>query len=144
MQDSLAIRFAEIDDAAELARLISPLGYPISQSDVLSHWESWSLEGNFALILEGEGNLIGVVTLHKMTVLHRPKAVGRITSLFVDPAARGRGFGRALMRAAEEEMIERGCGILEVTSHARRNEAHEFYRHFGYEQTSFRFAKIFG
>ncbi|HSM36512.1 MAG TPA: GNAT family N-acetyltransferase, partial [Longimicrobiales bacterium] len=85
--------------------------------------------------------LVGAITLHSMRVLHRPKPVGRITSLIVDERARGSGLGRALMDAAERALSERGCGLVEVTSHVRRTEAHTFYRHLGYERTSHRFAR---
>ncbi len=78
-----------------------------------------------------------------MIVLHRAKPVGRITSLAVDASAHGEGLGRALVLAAEDAMAGAGCGLLEVTSHARRTDAHDFYRHLDYEQTSFRFAKVF-
>jgi ribosomal protein S18 acetylase RimI-like enzyme len=76
-------------------------------------------------------------------VLHRPKPVGRITSLVVDPSARGQGLGRALVQAGEAALVQAGCGLLEVTSHARRTDAHDFYRHLAYERTSLRFAKVF-
>jgi ribosomal protein S18 acetylase RimI-like enzyme len=76
-----------------------------------------------------------------MTVLHRAQPVGRITSLAVDPRARGRGLGRALMDAAEDELRARGCGLIEVTSHMRREEAHTFYEHLSYERTSYRFMR---
>lgn len=49
--------------------------------------------------------LLGAITLHRMVVLHRAKPVGRITSLVVDPAARGRGLGRALVLAAEAALV---------------------------------------
>jgi len=96
------------------------------------------------LVVEGKTSLLGAITLHRMTVLHRPMPVGRITSLAVDPSARGEGLGRALMAAAADAMAQAGCGLVEVTSHARRTEAHTFYRHLGYEHTSFRFAKTLG
>ncbi len=95
-----------------------------------------------ALVVQGEDSLLGTITLHRMFVLHRPKPVGRITSLIVDSAVRGRGLGRALVEAAEDALLQAGCGLLEVTSHARRTEAHEFWRHLAYEQTSYRFAKV--
>ena len=183
-----AIRRAVAGDAAELARLLSPLGYPLTEADVAGIWEAWEAEGNFALVAEalgpdagagapGEGaaapgepataprepatgsgadapatrrgpdsaaasvTLVGAVTLHSMRVLHRPKPVGRITSLIVDERARGSGLGRALMDAAERALSERGCGLVEVTSHVRRTEAHTFYGHLGYERTSHRFAR---
>jgi GNAT superfamily N-acetyltransferase len=153
-----AIRRALVGDAAELARLLSPLGYPLTEDDVTGIWEAWETEGNFALVAEAPepgatapsrgpdrvkvpAALVGAITLHSMRVLHRPKPVGRITSLIVDERARGSGLGRALMAAAERALIERGCGLVEVTSHVRRTEAHTFYRHLGYERTSHRFAR---
>jgi GNAT superfamily N-acetyltransferase len=137
-----SIRLATVADVAELARLISPLGHPFTADSAAEVWEVWTAEGNFALVVQGEEALLGAITLHRMVVLHRPKPVGRITSLAVDPSVRGQGLGRALMGAAEETMAREGCGLLEVTSHARRTEAHTFYAHLEYEQTSFRFVKV--
>lgn len=137
------IRVATIRDAEELARLLSPLGYPMTAPGVAALWEPWEAEGNSALVVQGEDSLLGAITLHRMFVLHRPKPVGRITSLAVDPTARGQGLGRALVQAAEDALLRAGCGLVEVTSHARRKEAHEFWRHLAYEPTSYRFAKVF-
>ena len=139
------IRRATREDASEMARLLSPLGYPVDERDITSRWERWSAEGNWALVVPGPEPLVhGVITLHRMFVLHRPKPVGRITSLAVDASARGRGLGRALIEAAEADLRREGCGLVEVTSHQRRIEAHEFYRHVDFEETSVRFAKVFG
>lgn len=136
------IRHATVADAAELARLLSPLGFPLKADDVAAVWGPWTAEGNFALVIQGDDSILGAVVLHSMYVLHRPKPVGRITALVVDPSVRGQGLGRALLHAAENAVAEAGCGLLEITSHARRTDAHSFYRHLAYEQTSFRFAKI--
>lgn len=138
-----SIRRATRADAAELGRLLTPLGYTVTREAVEERWKAWEGDGNLALVVEGEGRLLGVVTLHRMFVLHRPKAVGRITALAVDDAEQGRGLGLALVQAAERVLREAGCGLIEVTSHIRRTEAHAFYRHIGYEQTSFRFAQVF-
>lgn len=135
------IRRATDDDAEGLARLISPLGYPVTEGDILSQWATWSEQGNVALVVPDGESLLGVVTLHSTHVLHRPYPVGRITSLAVDPSAQGRGLGRALIVAAEREMKSQGCHMLEITSHMRRAEAHTFYEHVGFEKTSFRFMK---
>ena len=62
-------------------------------------------------------------------------------ALVVDPVAQSKGYGRILVEAAEAELRRLGCGLIEVTSHQRRKEAHAFYRHLGFEATSFRFAQ---
>jgi ribosomal protein S18 acetylase RimI-like enzyme len=135
------VRLAQVGDAAGIARLVTPLGYPTTAASVTGMWAEWTAEGNFALVVDGPHALVGVITVHHMAVLHRPRRVGRITSLAVDRAARGQGHGRALVRAAEDALQRAGCGMVEVTSHARRTAAHEFYRRMGYEQTSLRFAR---
>jgi GNAT superfamily N-acetyltransferase len=144
MSNEPAIRLATIEDAAELARLLSPLGYPTTATEVAAVWDAWAAEGNFALVVRGKDSLLGTITLHRMVVLYRPKPVGRITSVVVDPSVRGQGLGRALVLAGEDALVRAGCGMVEITSHVRRTAAHDFYRHLGYEQTSFRFAKMLG
>jgi GNAT superfamily N-acetyltransferase len=137
-----AIRPAEPSDAPEAARLLTLLGHPTTAERILATWHEWTAAGNTALVAaRDEGTLAGLVTLHRMTVLHRPHPVGRLTSLVVDEPDRGRGVGRALVAAAETWLVASGCGLLEVTSNVRRAEAHAFYEHLGYERTSLRFAK---
>jgi len=137
-----AIRAATERDAPEIARLLTALGHPTATAATRDRWPEWSAAGNAALVAaDASERLIGVVTLHRMTVLHRPRPVGRITALIVDETARGRGVGRALVAAAEAELARAGCGLLEITSNFRLVEAHAFYAHLGYETTSVRFAK---
>lgn len=86
--------------------------------------------------------LLGVATLHVMPVVHRAGPIGRVTSLVVAEEARGKGIGRALVRAAESRLAERGCTTVEVTSNRSRGDAHRFYESIGYERTSYRFARV--
>jgi GNAT superfamily N-acetyltransferase len=137
-----AVRRAVPDDAAEMARLLTHLGHPTDVAMIATRWDVWGAAGNAAFVAErADGTLAGLITTHHMTVLHRPRPVGRITSLVVDEGERGRGVGRALVAAAESLLADAGCGLLEVTSNLRRADAHAFYERLGYERTSARFAK---
>ena len=141
----MLIRPATLSDAPELARLLTALGHPTTSSDVAARWDAWAAQRNTALVAErGDGTLAAMLTLHQTRVLHRPKPLGRITALVVDPPVRGQGVGRALVAAAEAALAAAGCGLIEVTSNVARADAHAFYRRLGYEQTSVRFSKIVG
>jgi len=138
-----AIRVATAHDAPELARLLTSLGHPTSEAAIAGRWEAWLAAGNMALVADhAGGTLAGLATLHTMTVLHRPRPVGRITALVVDAPVRRQGLGRALVTAAEAVLAGAGCGLLEITSNVRRADAHAFYERLGYERTSVRFAKF--
>jgi len=142
LDSPLAIRAATARDAPELARLLTALGHPTAVDSISARWAEWAAAGNVALVAaRADGTLAGVVTLHEMLVLHRPRPVGRITALVVDEPVRGQGIGRALVSAAETSLVRAGCGLLEVTSNLRRADAHAFYERLGYERTSARFAK---
>ncbi len=137
------IRAATERDAPELARLLTALGHPTAAVAITARFWEWAAAGNTALVAaRADGTLAGVATLHQMIVLHRPRPVGRITALVVDPSVRRRGIGRALVAAAEAALTASGCGLLEITSNVCLADAHAFYERLGYERTSARFAKV--
>jgi GNAT superfamily N-acetyltransferase len=135
------IRPAEPRDSAALARLIAQLGYDAEPADVGARLAAMQDEGRVVLIADLDGAVVGCLSTSVMRVLHRPAPVGRISMMVVDEALRSRGIGAALVRAAEQALKAQGCYMVEVTSHARRTEAHRFYERLGYEKTSVRLAK---
>lgn len=138
------MRLATIDDAGELARLFGELGHPTTGAELIARWPLWSAAGNSAIVVAAaapSAALLGLATLHRTDVLHRPRPVGRITSLVVDARHRGIGLGRELVTAAENALAAAGCGLVEVTSNLRRTDAHAFYERIGYDRTSLRFAR---
>jgi GNAT superfamily N-acetyltransferase len=140
-----SIRFARATDVTELARLFGELGYDIPVDVLATRMAAFQDAGEEAIVAEDEASpvhLLGAATLHLTPVLHRAGPVGRVSALVVEERARGRGIGRALMRAAEQWAAERGCVLMEVTSNMRRADAHRFYEGLGYERTSFRFATV--
>ncbi len=56
-----------------------------------------------------------------------------LEDLFVVPAARGRGYGKALMRHVARIAVERGCGRFEWSVLDWNRPAIEFYRSLGAE-----------
>lgn len=136
----LSIRAAKPADAAAIAALIAALGYDADAADVRRRMVTLTKSGQLTLVAM-QGELVGVLTTSMMSVLHRPKPVGRISMLVVAETRRGAGIGLALVAAAEEQLRKAGCGLVEVTSNVKRLRAHAFYRKLGYERTSYRFAK---
>jgi len=142
---SVSIRFATLEDASEIARLLTQLGHPNTTDDIQSKWPIWVEAGNVALVMEGsDGKLAGVATLGCMVTLHRSKPVGRIVAIVVDEACRRQGIGKALVLAAEEYLRREGCGLVELTSNTKLTDAHQFYQSLGYRITSYRFMKDLG
>jgi len=137
-----SIREAELRDSDALARLIGQLGYEALPGQVGERLAVMQSEDRVVLVAELEGEVIGCLSTSIMRVLHRPAPVGRISMMVVDETFRGRGIGAELVREAEQALKERGCYMVEVTSHARRTEAHRFYERLGYERTSVRLARV--
>jgi predicted N-acetyltransferase YhbS len=135
------IRPAEPRDSAAIARLIAQLEYQVTAEEVADRLAIMAGEGALVLVAEQEGRVIGCLSTSIMRVLHRPAPVGRISLMVVDESMRSRGVGSALVRAAECALAERGCYMVEVTSHVRRTDAHRFYEKLGYERTSVRLAR---
>ena len=71
----------------------------------------------------------------------RHSPTGRLTAVVVSGEARGLGIGRRLIAAAEAWTRQRGARVMMLTSHNRREAAHAFYRHLGYDETGRRFVR---
>lgn len=70
---------------------------------------------------------------------HANATYGEVKSLFVDPAARGRGIARALLAAIEGEARAQGLALLRLETGIRQPEAIGLY-----EATGFRPIGPFG
>ncbi|HET6941260.1 MAG TPA: GNAT family N-acetyltransferase [Sphingomicrobium sp.] len=136
---SITIREADASDVARLVELIIALGHPIEEADVSRNLETLARNGVLPLVATDGDQVIGMCGISAMVTVHRPAPVGRVSVMIVDEAYRGRGIGALLMAEAERRLAERGCKIIEVTSHMRRDRAHHFYERLGYERTSYRF-----
>lgn len=139
----LRIREAKPRDAEAMAALLSELGFAADPAELKRRLARLAKAGEPALVAERVG-VIGLLTWHVTPVLHRPKPVGRITTMVVAKAERRNGAGRALVDAATLRCAAAGCGLMEVTSNVDLGPAHAFYRGLGFERTSYRFARPIG
>jgi GNAT superfamily N-acetyltransferase len=149
MADAIDVREAEVADAAEVVRLLTQLGHPQPAGDPATRLAAFLGQGQRVLVAarlpSAPGSaLLGAVTLHIMPVMHRAGPIGRLTAVVVDEGIRGKGVGRALVRASEAFLLGRGCAMIEITSNKSRADAHAFYERLGYTAASFRFAKQLG
>ena len=67
--------------------------------------------------------------------LARLDGYGEVKSMFVDPAARGRGVGDALMRALLDLAVRDGLGTLRLETGDTLHAAHRLYARHGFAVT---------
>ena len=125
--DSTRIRPANLTDLTELLRLENAC----FDGDRLSprSFRHLLTKGKAStLVWEGGSGLLGYV----LTLFHAGTSLGRLYSLAMEPAARGRGIARALVEAAEREARERGCAYLRLEVRTDNQAAKSLYHAMGY------------
>jgi len=150
----MRIRAMTASDVEQVATLCGQLGYPNTAADVAARFDALAARPpNAVLVAEdarhdaGTGGAVILGWVHVQEVLTLETGPwADLGGLVVRDSARGRGVGRLLVRAAEEWAIHRGYPEMRVRSNVIRAEAHEFYRHLGYEvvKTQLNFRKALG
>lgn len=91
---------------------------------------------NTLFVAELEGKVVGT---YQITILpgmaERGRIRAKIESVHVAPECRGRGIGAIMMRHAIAFATEKGVGLVELTSHKARPDAHRFYSGLGFQQS---------
>ena len=138
----LAIRDAKLSDAAELATLMSELGYETTSEEMQKRLQSVINNPHFTTLVATINNevcgMIGTTT--HMSHEHNDLS-GKIVALVVSRKQRRIGIGRALIAAAEKDFTDRNVTRVTLTTRFERKEAHQFYEALGYSRTGFRFGK---
>ena len=136
------IRDAEVNDAPELAVLMSELGYKTDPTEMEARLElilSNPAYKTFVAIRDGSVcGMIGTLTYPSYEHNH---ASGRILALVTSSTARRRGIGRALIATAEKDFAQRGIGRVSLDTRLTREDAHKFYELLGYQRNGWRFVK---
>jgi ribosomal protein S18 acetylase RimI-like enzyme len=125
--DTFAIRAFERDDTERVVALWRDCGLVVPWNDPYRDIER-KLAEQPELFLVGEA--AGVVVASVMVGYdgHR----GWMNYLAVDPASRGTGFGRRLVREAEQMLTLRGCPKLNLQVRGSNSAALGFYEAIGY------------
>lgn len=141
--NDIHIRPATSSDAGAIARLLAQLGYPTKSADVPERLERLMVDDRAVILLaERDTQVVGLATVHILSVMNRQGDVAWLTALVVDEPARGTGVGRALVEAVEQFARQSGCERLAVTTQEHRTGAHRFYLRVGLEPAGRRFAKM--
>ncbi|MAG03691.1 MAG: GNAT family N-acetyltransferase [Acidimicrobiaceae bacterium] len=124
----------EVDDALleAMARLVPQLSGSSPAPDRGELATIVDSEASILLLAEEHGEILGAMTL---VVFRIPTGVRAwIEDVVVDEAARGRGVGEALNRAAIQRATEAGARTVDLTSRPSREAANRLYSRLGFEQ----------
>ena len=135
------IRDARAADAAAIAELLWELGYPAGGAAVTSRLERLVIVGDRVFVAEADGKVVGLAHLHVSPTIEHERPAAKLGALVVAESHRGRGIGRLLVEAVEEEATARGCSMFFVTTAERRADAHAFYERLGLERTGRRYGR---
>jgi GNAT superfamily N-acetyltransferase len=128
------VRAARHEDAAEITRLSTLLGYPDGVAE-LGKRLSLLLDrpADAVFVAQGETTLAGWIHVAEEVHVVSERRCD-ILGLVVDEHARGRGIGRALVRAGEAWARERGLTRVVVRSNVARTGSHPFYERLAYRR----------
>jgi GNAT superfamily N-acetyltransferase len=135
------IRFREAarDDVPAVIALLADDAYGAKRETAametyFAAFDAMEAEGGNTLIVGEEAGRI--VATYQMTFItglsHRATRRAQIESVRVAADLRGHGIGHAMMADAEARARAAGCRLMQLTTHAGRNRAREFYDALGF------------
>ena len=131
-----SLRKAVVKDAAELARLTTQLGYPVSEARVRARLLRMVDSPTDCLLVaeDRSGKLVGWIHGFLSQLLESDYRV-EIGGLVVDETCRRKGIGGQLVRAIDAWAVERGADELSVRCREERIESHKFYESMSFKHT---------
>ena len=137
---TITLRRATMNDAKQVALLLTELGYPSTEADVQERLDhALHNDASCCLVAQSAGDVIGLINAELVPYFPDGSTICRVTALVVLPPHRGRGLGEKLLAAVTDFARRHHCAGIELTSSERRVDAHRFYQRLGFSQTSFRF-----
>ena len=134
------IRDAELNDSAELAVLMSQLGYETNRTEMERRLKAILCNPAYkTFVAIVDGCVCGMIGTLTYTSYEHNDASGRILAMVTLNMARRRGIGRALIATAEKDFTQRGIRQVALDTRFTREDAHKFYSSLGYERNGWRF-----
>ena len=125
-------RIARIEDAAEVARLCTELGYPTTTDEMTARLGVVISAGDGQVFVVDEDiGLLGWIAIELRTTLETGRKA-EIVGLVVDAGAHRSGIGKALIATAEAWVRQQGLEVVMVRSNTARIESHPFYEGVGF------------
>ncbi|HRE31715.1 MAG TPA: GNAT family N-acetyltransferase [Candidatus Berkiella sp.] len=130
----IKIRKVILCDVKALLPLISQLGYPITEEQLIARLALYQGYNDAAWVALVDEKPIGVIAVHIYDLFHCTERYSRIVTIVVDAPYRRLGVGKQLLAYAERHAKEKGCTALELTSSLKRLKfgAYDFYGSYGY------------
>jgi GNAT superfamily N-acetyltransferase len=130
------VRRAETRDADAVLALLEGLGRPEVAEDASGQRavfvDHLGYDDATVFVAEQDGVVAGVASLWLRPRLNWVTLEAWVSDLFVDPASRRLGLGRALLEACAAEARRKGCHRLSLDSGHQRAEAHLLYEDLGF------------
>ena len=94
------------------------------------------------LVLDNEGQVVGFLWASLVSTMVEP-CVGYIKNVFVVPAWRGLGYGKQLLRAADEWFKQNHCRRAALDATISNRQAVAVYEAAGYVPARYRMEKVY-
>ncbi len=131
-----AVRVARRADAPAISELLYEFnGEALSPRELARRMEQ--IEALETVFLGELGGLpVGLLVLRIVPTLSGPEDWAEITELYVRPASRRRGVGKALVGAATQFTRRRGCSVVHLLVDPENTVALSFYQALGFQRDS--------
>jgi ribosomal protein S18 acetylase RimI-like enzyme len=130
------VRLATSSDAAEAARLLHDFNTEFDEAtpgvEALTKRIVEVLEAGAATILLGGQGPDGIAVLRFRPAIFEPKQTAYLEELYVAPARRGQGLGRALLEAAIDLSRDEGASWIELGTSEDDRAARALYESAGF------------
>ncbi|MGY1782687.1 N-acetyltransferase family protein [Geodermatophilus sp. SYSU D01036] len=139
LDGGVLLREATAGDLPAVVALLAddPLGATRESADPAAYERAFAAvaadPAHLLVVAEDAGAVVGTLQLSFLPGLSRGGALrAQVEGVRVAAAARGRGLGEAMLRWCAAESRRRGAALLQLTTDARRPEAHRFYERLGF------------